>query len=106
MSLKQVTDADFQTEVLNSSTLVLVDFWATWCGPCRMLAPTLESIQADMGDKVSIVKMNIEENPATAAQYRITNIPYMLMFKNGQQVGNLVGNQPKAKIAAAIESNL
>lgn len=106
MSLKNVTDADFQTEVMNSSTLVLVDFWATWCGPCRMLAPTLEAVQAELGDRISIVKVNIEENPQIAAQYRITNIPYMMMFKNGQSVGNLMGNQPKSKILATVEPHL
>ncbi len=106
MSLKNATDANFQQEVLNAPSLVLVDFWATWCGPCRMLAPTLEAIQEEMGEKVSIVKVNIEENPQIAAQYRITNIPYMMFFKGGQTVGSLLGNQPKGKIQAAIESHL
>ena len=96
-NLPSVTDANFQAEVLDSPTPVMVDFWAPWCGPCRMLGPTLEQVQASRED-VRIVKINIDENPQIAAQYRVQSIPMMIVFKNGQNAGSLMGNQPKSKI--------
>ena len=97
-----VTDSSFEADVLKSNTPVLVDFWAEWCGPCRALAPKLEEVAAEMAGKVKIVKMNVDENPATPGKFGIRGIPAMLLFKNGQQVGELVGNHPKENIAQFI----
>ncbi len=95
---KPVTDASFETDVLKSSTPVLVDFWAEWCGPCRALGPKLEEIAQELGGKVKIVKLNVDENPTTPGKYGIRGIPAMLLFKGGQEVGQLVGNHPKDSI--------
>ena len=100
-----VTDDTFKTEVLNSSTPVLVDFWAEWCGPCRALGPKLEEIAGEMAGQVKIVKMNVDENPQTPSQFGIRGIPAMLLFKNGQQVGELVGNHPKDNITQFLKSH-
>lgn len=100
-----VTDASFQTDVVGSSTPVLVDFWAEWCGPCRALAPKLEEIAGEMSGKVKIVKLNVDENPQTPGQYGIRGIPAMLLFKDGKQVGELVGNHPKDSITEFLKSN-
>ena len=100
-----VTDASFQTDVVGSSTPVLVDFWAEWCGPCRALAPKLEEIASEMIGKVKIVKLNVDENPQTPGQYGIRGIPALLLFKDGKQVGELVGNQPKDSITEFLKSN-
>ncbi len=104
-NLPSINDADFHSTV-SSDTLTLVDFWASWCGPCRMLAPTLEQVQEELGESVKIVKVNIEENTKTATEYRITNIPLMILFKGGQKVDQMMGNVPKAKIKSMIESHL
>ena len=100
-----VTDANFQTEVLNSQTPVLVDFWAEWCGPCRALGPKLEEIAGEMAGKVKIVKLNVDENPQTPGQYGIRGIPAMLLFKGGKQVGELVGNHPKDNITQFLSTH-
>jgi thioredoxin 1 len=100
-----VTDTTFQNEVLNSSTPVLVDFWAEWCGPCRALAPKLEEIAGEMNGKVKVVKLNVDENPQTPGQYGIRGIPAMLLFKGGQQVGELVGNHPKDSITEFLKTH-
>ncbi|MFN3455590.1 MAG: thioredoxin [Pseudobdellovibrio sp.] len=101
-----VTDQSFQSDVLNSSTPVLVDFWAEWCGPCRALAPKLEEVAAELGGKVKIVKMNVDENPSTPGQFGIRGIPAMLLFKDGKQVGELVGNHPKENITQFLSSHI
>ena len=104
-NLPSISDADFQSTI-SSEGLTLIDFWATWCGPCRMLAPTLEALQEEMGDSVKIVKLNIEENAAVAAKYKVSNIPLMMLFKGGERIDQLLGNVPKNKIKAMIENHL
>ncbi len=100
-----VTDSSFQGDVLNSNTLVLVDFWAEWCGPCRALGPKLEEIAQEMGPQVKIVKMNVDENPKTPGQFGIRGIPAMLLFKGGNKVGELVGNHPKESISQFLKDH-
>ncbi|MBX6767941.1 MAG: thioredoxin [Actinomadura rubrobrunea] len=96
--MKAVTDADFDAEVLKSDKPVLVDFWAEWCAPCRMVAPVLEEISAEHGDKLEIVKMNIDENPSVPQQYGIASIPAMFVFKDGQVAHQIIGAKPKAAL--------
>lgn len=98
MSTITVTDADFQQKVLDSELPVLVDFWAEWCGPCRMLGPVLEEMSDDYEGKVIIAKVNVDENPASAAQYGVTSIPLVLGFQGGQKVAESVGAKPKAAL--------
>lgn len=100
-----LTKANFEAEVLNSDRPVLVDFWAPWCGPCRMLAPVLAEIAAEKGDKIKIGKVNVDENPELAAQYGISGIPAMLLFKDGKIAATSVGFKPKAEVEAFIEAN-
>ena len=101
-----VTDTSFDNDVMKSATPVLVDFWAEWCGPCRALAPKLEEIAQEMSSKIKIVKMNVDENPNTPGQYGIRGIPALLLFKNGKQVGELIGNQPKENITEFLNSHI
>lgn len=103
---KAVTDTSFDQDVVKASNLILVDFWAEWCGPCRALAPKLEEIASEMASQVKILKMNIDENPQTPGQFGIRGIPAMLLFKNGKQVGELVGNQPKESITQFLKSHI
>lgn len=103
---KPVTDSSFDSDVLKSSTPVLVDFWAEWCGPCKAIGPKLEEIAQEMGAKVKIVKLDVDSNQNSAAQYGIRSIPTMIMFKNGQAVDQIMGNHPKESIVDFISRHL
>src|SRR5438874_5459355 len=106
MATKTGTDQSFATDVLGADTPVLVDCWAEWCGPCRMIAPALEEIAGALDGKVSIVKLNIDENPDTPSRYGVRGIPTMLLFKGGQPVAQKVGAAPRSQIQQWLESNL
>ena len=94
----KVTDATFDQAVLKASGPVVVDFWAEWCGPCRMISPTLEEISNSLNGKVTILKLNVDENPATAAKYGVMSIPTLMLFKNGEIASRQVGAAPKQKL--------
>jgi len=104
MAVGKTTDASFDTDVLKSSEPVVVDFWAEWCGPCRMIAPALEEISGALGDKVKIVKLNVDENPNIAAKYGIMSIPTLLLFKDGEIKDRQVGAAPKQKLQQWISA--
>jgi thioredoxin 1 len=104
--IKQVTDASFKADVLESGKPVLVDYWAEWCGPCKMIAPILDELSKQYGDKLQIAKMNVDENQAIPGQYGIRGIPTLMLFKDGQLAGTLVGAHPKAKFTAFLDSHL
>ena len=104
-NLTEVTDNNFAAEVLESAQPVLVDFWAPWCGPCRIIAPHLEELDAERED-LTVVKMNVDENPQTAAKYGIMSIPTLLLFKNGEVAKQVVGALPKARLQQELEPAL
>ncbi len=104
MAVSKVSDADFEAEVLQSPQPVVVDFWAEWCGPCRMIAPALEEISGALDGKVKIVKLNVDENPATASKYGIMSIPTLMLFKNGELASRQVGAAPKQKLQQWISA--
>lgn len=106
MSTKNVTDASFQTDVLDSETPVLVDFWAEWCTPCKMIAPALEEISDELSGQVTIAKMDIMENPEVPGRIGVQSIPLMVLFKGGQPVAQKLGAAPKSQLKGWIESVL
>jgi thioredoxin 1 len=106
MATKAVTDASFSAEVLSSDKPVLVDFWADWCGPCKMIGPSLEEISEELADQVTIAKLDIMENTDTAAKYGVQSIPLMLLFKNGEPVAQKLGAAPKSQLKGWLESVL
>lgn len=101
-----VTDASFQGEVLDSAVPVLVDFWAPWCGPCRIVAPVVDEIAQEYAGKVKVVKLNTDENPKVASEYGIRSIPTLMVFKGGQKVDTLVGAVPKSSLADTLNKHL
>jgi len=103
MALKQTTDATFADDVLMNDKPVLVDFWATWCGPCRKVAPILEEIAAAHGDKIDIIKLDTDANPGTTAQYGVTSIPTMNVYVKGEVVKTIVGAHPKPKLLRELD---
>ena len=106
MAVGKVSDASFESDVLKATEPVVVDFWAEWCGPCKMIAPALDEIATAMGDKVKILKLNVDENPETAAKYGVMSIPTLMMFKNGELASRQVGAAPKAKLEQWINSGV
>ena len=102
----KTTDATFDQDVLKATGPVVVDFWAEWCGPCRMIAPALEEISKSLNGKVKIVKLNVDENPQTAAKYNVMSIPTLMVFKNGEMASRQVGAAPKAKLEQWITATV
>jgi len=103
---KPVTDTSFAADVLQAEGPVLVDFWAEWCGPCKMIGPALEEIAAELAGKLTVAKVDIDENPMTPGQFGVRGIPTLILFKNGKQVATKVGAMPKSALKAWIESSL
>ncbi len=106
MATVKVTDDSFEADVLNAGGPVLVDFWAEWCGPCKQIGPALEAISAEMGEKVTIAKVNIDENPQTPSKYGVRGIPTLMIFKEGQVAATKVGAMPKTKIEEWINESV
>ncbi|MBL4792244.1 thioredoxin [Citromicrobium bathyomarinum] len=106
MATKTVTDASFQSDVIESDKPVLVDFWAEWCGPCKMIAPALEEISEEMSDQVTIAKMDIMENTDTPGKLGVQGIPYLVLYKNGERAAELTGARPKSQLKAWLEGEL
>ena len=106
MATKTITDASFKADVLDADGPVLVDFWAEWCGPCKMIGPSLEEISSELGEKVTIAKLNIDDNPDAPGTYGVRGIPTMILFKNGAPAATKVGAEPKGRLKAWLEGEL
>jgi thioredoxin 1 len=104
--VSQVIDSTFEEEVLNQKQLVLVDFWAPWCGPCRMVAPVVDDVANEYEGSVKVVKINTDENPSTATEYGIRSIPTLMIFKNGQRVDTVIGAVPKSTLSSTLNKYL
>ena len=105
-TIAEVTDNNFQAEVIESNVPVLVDFWAPWCGPCRMVAPVMEEIAQERGDQLKVVKLNIDESQNTAIQFNVMSIPTLILFRNGEVAKTVIGAYPKRKLEAELEPAL
>jgi thioredoxin 1 len=105
-NVHEATDTNFPTDIGASSGLTMIDFWAEWCGPCRMLGPTIEAVADEYAGKVKVFKMNVDNNPETPTKFHIRGIPTVIFFKNGQPVDQLVGNQPRDVIVQTIQKHL
>ncbi|MBY8827171.1 thioredoxin TrxA [Hephaestia mangrovi] len=106
MATKKITDASFQSDVIEADGPVLVDFWAEWCGPCKMIGPSLEEISDELGEKVTITKLNIDDNPEAPGKFGVRGIPTMILFKNGQPAATKVGAEPKSRLKSWLEGEL
>jgi thioredoxin 1 len=104
--IKHITDQSFEADVLQSGTPVLVDYWAEWCGPCKMIAPILDDVSREYGERLQVAKMNVDENQQVPAQFGIRGIPTLMLFKSGELVATKVGALPKAQLTAFIDSHL
>lgn len=103
MAVKPVTDESFPSDVLSASGLVLVDFWATWCGPCKQIAPALDDIAGEMADDLQVAKVDIDDNPETPGKYGVRGVPTLMLFKDGEPVSTMVGAKPKSQIEAWVK---
>lgn len=101
--IKEVNDANFNDLVLKSDKTVVVDFWASWCGPCKMLAPIMEEVEGELKDNINFFKLNVDENPVSAQMYRVASIPTLIIFKNGKAVNSLIGFRPKESIVSILK---
>ena len=106
MATKKITDSSFHADVISASGPVVVDFWAEWCGPCKMIGPSLEELSEELGEQVTIAKLNIDENPEAPGRYGVRGIPTMILFKDGQPAATKIGAEPKSRIQAWLEGAL
>jgi thioredoxin 1 len=106
MAVSQTTDTAFEKDVLKATKPVLVDFWAEWCGPCKMIAPYLEDLAAEMSEQVEVIKVNIDENPLTPTRYGVRGIPTLMLFKNGEVAATKVGALPKSKLVEWVQQSI